>query len=96
MKRNKWFFSLSLVVIAFALLGVVSASALVPGYTLDWWTVDGGGSISITGGSYNLGGSIGQPDAGTISGGSYSLAGGFWDGAAAAQERSIFMPLIRR
>jgi len=40
-------------------------------------TIDGGGGTS-TGGSYELSGTIGQPDAGQMSGGSYALTGGFW------------------
>ena len=58
--KRKWFLSILLLVIVGALLGVVSASALA-GYTLDWWTVDSGGDTS-SGGSYSLGGTIGQPD----------------------------------
>jgi hypothetical protein len=46
-------------------------------YSLDWWTVDGGGGTS-TGGVYSVSGTIGQPDAGTMSGGSFTLTGGFW------------------
>ena len=93
MKRIR-FLSLLLLVIAVTLLGVVSASALA-GYTLDWWTVDGGGATSSTGGSYSLGGTIGQPDAGgTSSGGTYSLSGGFWGGGATAH--NLFLPLILR
>jgi hypothetical protein len=46
-------------------------------YSLDWWTVDGGGGTS-TGGVYTVSGTIGQPDAGVMSGGNYSLTGGFW------------------
>ncbi len=80
--QRKLFLSLLPLVIAGALLGVVSASALVEGYTLDWWTVDGGGTIYSTGGSYSLGGTIGQPDAGTSTGGTYTLIGGFWGGGA--------------
>ncbi len=49
-------------------------------YDLSWWTVDGGGSTSTTGGGYNLAGSIGQPDVGMSSADSYSLIGGFWPG----------------
>jgi LPXTG-site transpeptidase (sortase) family protein len=49
------------------------------GYDLSWWTVDGGGATFSTGGSYRLGGTIGQPDAGELSGGSYTLYGGFWN-----------------
>jgi hypothetical protein len=39
--------------------------------------VDGGGGIS-SGGDYAISGTIGQPDAGTLSGGDYTLQGGFW------------------
>lgn len=93
MKRIR-FLSLLLLVIAGALLGVVSVSAL-GGYSLDWWTVDGGGATSSAGGSYGLGGSIGQPDAGgTSSSGTYTLTGGFWGGGATAH--NLFLPLILR
>ena len=67
------------------------------GYDLSWWTVDGGGYTFSTGGSYTLGGTIGQPDAGTLSGGSYTLAGGFWGGAVAAPaQRHLYLPLAAR
>ncbi len=33
------------------------------GYDLSWWTIDGGGITFATGGSFNLGGTVGQPDA---------------------------------
>jgi len=87
------FLSLLLLVIAVTLPGVVSASA-VGGYTLDWWTVDGGGAMFSSNGSYSLGGTIGQPDAGTSTGGTYTLSGGFWGGGATAH--ILFLPLILR
>jgi hypothetical protein len=46
-------------------------------YSIDWSTIDGGGGTS-TGGVYAVSGTIGQPDAGTMSGGNYTLQGGFW------------------
>ena len=47
-------------------------------YSIDWWTVDGGGGTS-TGGVYAVSGTVGQPDAGlTMTGGVYSVTGGFW------------------
>lgn len=46
-------------------------------YDLTWSTVDGGGAVS-TGGKYALGGTAGQPDAGTLSGGDFEVSGGFW------------------
>ncbi len=53
-------------------------------FTLDWWTIDGGGEMWTTGGDFELSGTIGQPDASTtsMSGGDFELAGGFWAGAA--------------
>lgn len=54
-------------------------------YSIDWFTVDGGGGTS-TGGVYTVTGTIGQPDAGpTMTGGSFSLNGGFWSFIAAVQ-----------
>ncbi len=47
-------------------------------YDLTWNTWDGGGGMFSTGGTYSLGGTIGQPDAGALNGGAYSLNGGFW------------------
>ena len=53
-------------------------------YSIDWFTIDGGGGTS-TGGVYSVSGTIGQPDAGKSSGGSYVLEGGFWNVAVAIQ-----------
>ena len=53
-----------------------SASARAQ-FSIDWFTIDGGGGTS-TGGVYSLSGTIGQPDAGALTGGNFSLAGGFW------------------
>ena len=61
------------------LMAATSASAQT--YAIPWWTVDGGGAMSASGGTYSLSGTIGQPDAGVLSGGTYSVAGGFWGGA---------------
>ncbi|UCC31662.1 MAG: hypothetical protein JSU86_05160, partial [Phycisphaerales bacterium] len=41
-------------------------------------TIDGGGTMRSTGGDFELSGTIGQPDAGTLSGGDFELSGGFW------------------
>ena len=48
-------------------------------YSIDWYTVDGGGDQS-SGGSYVLTGTIGQPDAAYSQGGQYEVLGGFWSG----------------
>jgi hypothetical protein len=61
--------------LAFNLL-LVAGSHAQP-FTVDWFTVDGGGGNSA-GGVYSLSGTIGQPDAGAMSGGGFALTGGFW------------------
>lgn len=59
----------------------LAGSLLVPSaqaqtYTIDWYSIDGGGGTS-SGGNFTLTGTIGQPDAGTAAGGNYTLTGGF-------------------
>jgi hypothetical protein len=62
------------------------------GFDLSWSTVDGGGGTSSTGGTYELGGTIGQPDAGRLTGGMYTLDGGFWGGAGGPTPTSTNTP----
>ena len=76
----------------------VGSSALAQsggGYDLTWNKIAGGGATNTSGGGYELGGTIGQADAGKLSGGAYSLNGGFWTDDANASFR-IFLPLILR
>jgi len=61
----------------FLLLFSLSAFLAAAQYSIDWFTIDGGGGIS-TGGVYAVSGSIGQPDAGRMSGGNFAMDGGFW------------------
>jgi len=59
------------------LLSVFGFSAQAQ-YSIDWFTIDGGGGTS-TGGVYSVSGTIGQPDAGgPMTNGQYSVTGGFW------------------
>ena len=52
--------------------------ALGQSYSIDWYKIAGGGGTS-TGATYQVTGTIGQPDAGmAMSGGQYSVTGGFW------------------
>ena len=63
-----------------ALFGSVwmcATSAHAQSYSIDWFTIDGGGGTS-TCGVYSVSGTIGQPDAGTMGVGNYSVIGGFW------------------
>jgi hypothetical protein len=68
--------------VAFALL-LTTATTASAQFTMNWYTVDGGGHTFSTGGTFSLGATIGQHDAGTtMSGGSFTLVGGggFWGG----------------
>ena len=80
-----------------SLLLSITVRALEPTevYDLSWYSIDGGGHTWSTGGSYTLGGTVGQPDAGKQSGGSHTLRGGFWVGGALAELLSkIYLPLV--
>ena len=76
------------------LLLMATAVQAGPGasYDLSWYSIDGGGTMFSTGGSYSLGGTIGQPDAGVLRDGGYTLNGGFWGGAAL--NYNIYLPLV--
>ncbi len=94
--KRKWILSILLLMLATATFGVFNASAST-GYSLDWWTVDGGGNSS--GGDYALSGTLGQPDAGIASGGMYILNGGFWGADAQGSTtitNVIYLPVIYR
>ena len=47
-------------------------------FSIDWYTMDGGGGYS-SGENFELEGTIGQHDAGVSSGGDFVLTGGFWN-----------------
>ena len=59
---------------------VVVCVAAADSFTLEWWTIDGGGEMFTVGGGFELSGTIGQPDASTtvLTGGGFELTGGFW------------------
>lgn len=84
---------LVVVAIAFLLLASVALAQSGGGYDLTWNTVDGGGYTFSTGGGYELGGTVGQPDAGALTGGNYTLGGGFWGNIVEYLQR-VFLPLI--
>jgi hypothetical protein len=71
------------VLLCLALLLCQSASA--QSYSIDWFKIAGGGGTS-TGATYQVSGTIGQPDAsGAMTGGNYSVTGGFWSLIAVVQ-----------
>jgi hypothetical protein len=92
--RSRWLVGLILLgVLLTAAGGALAQSG--GGYDLRWNTVDGGGITFATGGSYRLGGTIGQADAGLMTGGVYTLSGGFWGGLPAMRYR-VYLPVVVR
>jgi hypothetical protein len=69
------------------------------GYSIPWWTADGGGGTS-QGGQFALSGTAGQPDAAVMSGGSYTLSSGFWNGRingiSGGLGTNLYLPLVVR
>ena len=62
----------------FLLLAGSLTQGLAQSYSIDWFTIDGGGGTSA-GSVFTVNGTIGQPDAGgPMTGGNFSLTGGFW------------------
>ena len=59
-------------------LFVLAAMAGAQEYEMSRWTIDGGGAMSSLGGEFELSGTIGQADAGSMTGGDFALTGGFW------------------
>ena len=60
------------------LLGLLLPVAGFAQFSIDWFTIDGGGGSS-TNGNFFLSGTMGQPDAGPVmTNGQFSVTGGFW------------------
>jgi hypothetical protein len=63
---------------------VAGAVVVAQNLDLSWYTIDGGGEMFSSGGTLELSGTIGQPDAGVVmTGGDLELIGGFWGVATA-------------
>lgn len=90
------------IVLSMAVIILLSSSLVVHaqtggGYDLTWSTIDSGGYTFSAGGSFSVGGAIGQPDAGLLSGGNYSLGGGFWGGGKLIGVKYyLYLPLTLR
>jgi hypothetical protein len=58
-------------------------------YSIGWYKISGGGGTS-TGATYQVTGTVGQPDASSaMSGGQYSVTGGFWSLNAVVQTAGL-------
>src|SRR5262245_42145483 len=77
---------LTILAAAAGVLAVMSASSGQSGggFDLTWYTIDGGGTMNGSGGTFILSGTIGQPDAQVaplMAGGAFEISGGFWTAA---------------
>ena len=91
---RRWLVGLILACVLLAATGVALAQS-GGDYDLGWSSIDGGGVTFAEGGSYRLGGTIGQPDAGVLEGGSFTLSGGFWGGWPFLGYRT-YLPVVLR
>ena len=99
--RTKLIVLLFMLAVLLFLATLVSAASNA--FSLDWWSVDGGGGSSQSG-DLTLDGTIGQPDAGRrMTGGDFSLVGGFWGVASPSGSDgppgyfgAIYLPLLSR
>jgi hypothetical protein len=62
---------------AHLLILLATAATAAAQYTMDWHTMDGGGA-SGAGGTYEMRGTLGQPDAYSGNSPTVQFAGGFW------------------
>lgn len=67
-------------------------------YAINWYSMDSGGTLSATGGAYELRGTIGQVDTALISQDTFDIQAGFWSVAsgAGAGQNQIYLPFITK
>src|SRR5204863_1848656 len=65
-------------------LAAIPSAAFAQPFAISWFSIDAGGTTTVSAGTYTLGGTIGQPDAGLLTSGSLQCLGGFWGAAGAA------------
>lgn len=76
-------------VFSLIVLVLASWSAHAQSYSVDWYKISGGGGASSNG-TYQVNGTIGQPDAGGApSGGNFSVTGGFWSIISVVQTAGV-------
>jgi hypothetical protein len=76
------------------LFTVFVVTAATSNYDLSWFTVDGGGGVSVSSSdAYRLIGTIGQADAGPSGNGELSLSGGFLRREPPLNQK-VFLPAV--
>jgi hypothetical protein len=89
-------FLLSAVIVIGLLFAVSLVSAQSADLELVWSAIDSGGTTFSTAGALELSGTIGQPEAGTISSENLVIWGGFWGatGTTNPSGNAVFIPLL--
>ena len=64
------------------LMLLLTASASAVDFDISWYTLNGGGGYSSNA-TFELAGTIGQPDAAAMNGAGFAIQGGFWAGVPA-------------
>jgi hypothetical protein len=88
--------SFPILLFALSLSSMLASAARAQSYSIDWFTIAGGGGSS-TGSVYSVRGTIGQPAASgaPMTGGNYSLTGGFWALYAVQTEGAPLLTISR-
>ena len=63
-------------------------------YEIDWYSMDSGGTMATTGGSFELQGTIGQVDTAVIAQDTYEIQAGFWAAASNTGPYQLYLPFI--
>jgi hypothetical protein len=81
---------------AILLSAIMASEAPAQNYSIDWFTIAGGGGSS-TGSVYTVSGTIGQSagSGAAMAGGNYSLTGGFWAIYAVQTEGAPLLTISR-
>lgn len=74
-----------------ALIAVLALPAAAGGqeWTIESWTVAGGGEVLAAGGEWQASGTLGQPGSSDLAGGAWEASAGFW-GATVTETEVLF------
>lgn len=64
-------------------------------YAIDWYSMDSGGTMAATGGTFELSGTIGQVDTAVIGQDTFEIQAGFWSGASGSGQYQIHLPFLQ-
>jgi len=94
--KNKLLLKGILITCVLIIFLTTAVSAADEGLSIDWYTIDGGGTTSASG-NYTLSGTIGQADAGElVSGDTYTISGGYWSRILTLIYNKVYLPLVSR